>query len=248
MSAEHPRHQIDHATSVGRLFDVLPVPRVRSVLGPDHPLSRSSELVHTLALQAISTASPTAVGAIAAAERHAWGTTLLTASIVVELALLAILALATQVRREAVLRVIAEGPENLPLDAVKQQARRLASPSHHSQLACRLERALADARRWHQITVASRPPEGVKLLNGFEREINEIIQSLHSATPTLRGVAALELFLIGGYGSALYGGDKAELQQQLWRIRYLLNPEPSSSGSRLRSIARARGTPPRCEA
>ena len=45
--------------------------------------------------------------------------------------------------------------------------------------------------------------------------------------PNVRGVAVLELFLIGGYGSALYARDNEELQQQLWRMRYLLNPSPA---------------------
>jgi hypothetical protein len=68
------------------------------------------------------------------------------------------------------------------------------------------------------------PPEGVKLLLSFALELDDIVELLRAGEPTVRGLAVLELFLIGGYGSALYAGDRDELQQQLWRIRYLLNP------------------------
>ncbi len=100
---------------------------------------------------------------------------------------------------------------------------------HRSALADRLECALEQACRWHQISVASRPPEGVKLLSAFASEVEEITDLLRSSVPNVRGVAVLELFLIGGYGSGLYAGDSEELQQQLWRMRYLLNPSPAPS-------------------
>ena len=229
MSAELRRHRVDLASPVGCWIDLLRPPRVHLVLGPDHALSRSAELVHTLALQTIATAATAGAGAVAVAERRAWGTTLLITAVLAELAVLAVLAIARQVQREAVLRLIVEGDETLPLDAVARQARRLASPRHRAQLTCRLLRALSDARGWHQIAVASRPPEGVKILNRFAREIDEIVETLHGRPPALCGLAALELFLIGGYGAALYTGDAAELQQQLWRIRYLLHPGPSTN-------------------
>lgn len=231
MSTELRRHRVDLASTMACWIDSLRPPRVHLVLGPDHALSRSAELAHTLTLQAIATAAATGAGAVAVAERRAWGATLLIAAVLAELTVLAVLAIARQVQREAVLRVIAEGEETLPLNAVARQARRLASPRYRAELTCRLLRALADARRWHQIAVASRPPEGVKILKRYAREIDEIVETLHGRQPALCGVAALELFLIGGYGGALYTGDAVELQQQLWRIRYLLNPGPGPSTS-----------------
>jgi hypothetical protein len=178
----------------------------------------------------ITTAAAAAVGAIAVAERRAWGSTVLRVALLVELTLLATLGLARQIKREDVLRVLASGHEDLPLDEVVHQARRLASPGHLSELAGRLERALDEARRWHQIALASRPPEGVKLLRGFAREIDDIVGVLRTREPTVCGLAMLELFLIGGYGSALYAGEKDELQQQLWRIRYVLSPGRAERG------------------
>ena len=196
----------------------------RSVLGPNHPLTRSTELVHTLAVQAIATAPIAAIGAIAAADRQPWAATLLAVAVFVELIVLAILALSCELRRERVLRMIASNSEPLPLAEVGREERRLMNAGHRSALADRLERALDQARRWHQITVASRPPEGVKLLSAFASEVEEIADLLRTSVPNVRGVAVLKLCLIGGYGSALYAGDSEELQQQLWRMRYLLNP------------------------
>ena len=196
----------------------------RSVLGPNHPLTRSTELVHTLAVQAIATAAIAALGAIAAADRQPWAAILLAVAVFVELIVLAILALSCELRRERVLGVIASHPELLPLAEVGREKRRLMNVGHRSALADRLGRALDQARSWHQISVALRPPEGVKLLSAFACEVEEVAELVRTPVPNVRGVAVLELFLIGGYGSALYAGDSEVLQQQLWRMRYLLNP------------------------
>ena len=165
-----------------------------SVLGPDHPLTRSTELVHTLAVQAIATAAIAALGAIAAADRQPWAAILLAVAVFVELIVLAILALSCELRRERVLGVIASHPELLPLAEVGREKRRLMNVGHRSALADRLGRALDQARSWHQISVASRPPEGVKLLSAFACEVEEVAELVRTPVPNVRGVAVLELF------------------------------------------------------
>lgn len=55
------------------------------------------------------------------------------------------------------------------------------------------------------------------------------------------GEALLELMLIGGYGSALYAGQRQQLREQLWRIRYRLNPPATAPAPATESQGRAIG-------
>ncbi len=104
----------------------------RSVLGPEHPLTRSTELVHTLALQAIATAAIAVIGAIAAADRQPWAAILLAVAVFVELIVLAILALSCELRRERVLGMIASNSEPLPL--AERRAREAAADERWTSL------------------------------------------------------------------------------------------------------------------
>jgi len=88
MSTYRIRREIDLIRRCSRL---LHRSGVRSVLGPDDPLTRSSELVHTVAVQAITTAGTTAVAAVAVAERVSWAATVFRAASILELALIVIL-------------------------------------------------------------------------------------------------------------------------------------------------------------
>jgi len=194
------------------------------VLGRDHPLSRMAALVQVLAWQVAAVSGAVVVGALGAAERRGWGIRLLCAALAVELALLMLFALARQLRREHVLRLIVGGRARLPVAEVSREAHRLVAPGHRAQLAERLERALDEAESWHELPVASRPPVGVRLLCGFAPEVRAIAGQLRGGRSALPGLALLELFLAGGYGSALYAGDEDLLREYLWRIRYLICP------------------------
>jgi hypothetical protein len=198
--------------------------RTLSVLGDDHPLSRAVLFVQALVRQLVATSAAVLLGAIAVAARRAWGSRLLVAALVVELTLLGMLGLAREIRREHVLRLIARDRPRLPVAEVAREAQRLASPRHAAQLARRLDRALNEGVRWHELPVASRPPQGIRLLSGFAPEVNEIVAELRSGKAAVSGIALLELFLIGGHGSGLYAGDEDKLREQLWQIRHLLSP------------------------
>jgi hypothetical protein len=193
------------------------------VLGDDHPLSRNAVLIHTLAVQATATSSTVLIGVLAVAERRSWGVRLLTVAILVELTLVAILALARQTQREHILWLIASGGQRLRLDEVSREVNRLASPRHSAQLARRLERALEDAVGWYQIPIASRPPPGIKLLAGFAEETREIVAQLRAGAVAVAALALLELMLSNACESSLYGGDRDALHDQLWRIRQLVS-------------------------
>lgn len=194
---------------------------VRPLLGADHPLTRSTELVHTVAVQAITTVGTGVVGAVAIAARLSWRATVVRVAMIVELVLIVVLLITLQLRRADVLRVIAGGEEHLPLEEVAREARHLASRGHLSALAGRLELGLKHAREWDQAAGGARPREGVVLLRSFGPEVDQIVGLLRTPAPAPRGVAVLELLLIRVYGSTLYVGE-IELERELWRTRFLL--------------------------
>src|SRR5262249_36005095 len=129
--------------------------------------------------------------------------------------------LVRQVQREHVLRLIASGRARLPLEEVSREVLRLPSPRHVRQLAARLERSFHDAEHWGELAIASRSPSATTMLCLFAPAAHAILQQCGDA-PALPGLASLELLLIGGPDSALYGGDEDALREQLSRIGRLL--------------------------
>jgi hypothetical protein len=205
--------------------------RAPLVLGGDHPLSRMAVLVRVLAWQMAAASGAVAVAVLGVAGRRAWGIRLLPAALVVELVLLMACALTRQLQREHVLRLIVGGRARLPVEEISREAQRQVTPRHRAQLAERLERALEEAVRSHRLPVASRPPPGIRLLCAFADEVRAIVGQLRGGQSALPGVALLELFLTGSYGSGLYAGDNDLLREHLWRIRYLICPAASAEGA-----------------
>ena len=192
------------------------------MLGDEHPLSRNAILIHTLAVQATATSSTVLLGVLAVAEHRSWGIRLLSAAVLVELSLLAIMALARQIQREHILRLIAVGGQRLRLQEVSREVNRLANPRYSAQLARRLERALEDAERWHQIPIGSRPPQGIRLLAGFADEARLIVEQLRAGHAAVPGLALLDLMLSNGSESTLFAGDRDALRGQLSQISHLI--------------------------
>ena len=69
-------------------------------------------------------------------------------------------------------------------------------------------------------------------LRAYAPEVGVIAGQLRGGQPALPGVPSLELFLTGGYGSALYAGDEDLLREHLWRIRYLICPASAGGAYR----------------
>jgi hypothetical protein len=193
-----------------------------AALGPQHPLTRACELLEALLRQAVVMLAVAAVGAIAVAQGRGFGVRLLSAALVVELALIALIVLVERVRRECVLRLIAAGREMLPIEQRSREARALVGEQQLASLAGWLERALAQAVRYEELAVTSRPPPGVPVLGQFEQEVNAIMTELSSSQVAVRGAALLELIRQAGYASAVYAGDETAPREQLWRVRHLL--------------------------
>jgi hypothetical protein len=203
------------------------------MLGADHALARTAALARTVARQAGITLIAVGAATVAVADGRPWGWSLLGAALVVELTLLGISACVRQIQREHVLRLIASGRVWVPLEEVSREVRRLTRPRHVRQLAARLERTFDDAVHWGELAVAFRPPTATRRLCLFAPEVDAILAQLRGR-PGLSGMASLELLLIGGHESALYGSDEVALREQLRHIRRLLaqsSQERESDGS-----------------
>jgi hypothetical protein len=224
-------HTRTSAAAARRGLEPLRASRAPLVLGRDHLLSRMAALVRVLAWQMAAVSGVVVVGGLGVAGRRAWGIGLLCAALVTERVVLMACALARQLEREHVLRLIASGRARLPVAEISRQAQRLVTPRHRAQLAERLERALDKAACWHRLPAASRLPAGIRLLCAFAPEVRAIAGQLRGGQPALPGVALLELLLTGGYGSALYAGDNDLLREHLWRIRYLICPAAPAEGA-----------------
>ncbi len=224
-------HTKSSVAAAWRGLDPLRASRAPLVLGGDHPLSQMAALVRVLAWLVAATSGVMAAGAVGVAGRRAWGIRLLCAAVVTELILLMLFALARQLQREHALRLIASGRGWLPVAEIAREAQRLVTPGHRAQLAERLERALEEAACWHQLPAASRPPPGIRRLCAFAPEVRAIAGQLRSGQPALPGVALLELFLAGGYGSPVYAGDQDVLREHLWQIRYLMCAAAATEGA-----------------
>ncbi len=199
--------------------------RVRSarlVLGPDHPLARATDLVRTFEKQAGVVLAAIALSASGTLVGMPTAPTALSAALVVEFALAAALLFAREVRAERAWDVIVCGGERLDVREVAREREWLSDPKCREQLGRSLERALDAAERWHEILVAARPPEGVRVLKRFAPEIRQIVAQVRNEQADVRGIALLARFLAGGYGSPLYSGDAEALRCELARIAYLL--------------------------
>jgi hypothetical protein len=147
---------------------------------------------------------------------------LVSIALVIATTLVASAALVRSARRDGTLRLIVAGGSGDNTAALARLAA-LDEPEHRERLAAELERALRQAERWHELPVASRPPETVRTLAEFRAEIREIATSLRRPNAAAPGLALLELSLAGGYSSVLYAGSRQAVRESLWRIRFLLD-------------------------
>jgi len=224
----------------GRAWQRERLREARQVLGPDHPLAGATDLVRTFEKQAGVVLAVIAASAAATAAALPVALTVLSAALVVEFALVTALQFAREVRTERAWDVIIAGGESVDVAEVAHERAQLSDPRRCEQLAAALAQGLDSAERWHQILVASRPPEGVRVLGRFAPEVRAIVAQIRDQRADVRGIALLARFLAGGYGSPLYSGDAEAVGHELARIAYLLPSPPSRApgGSPTRDAGR----------
>lgn len=75
---------------------------------------------------------------------------------------------------------------------------------------------------WYQIPIASRPPQGIRLLAGFANETRAIVEQLRAGPAAVPSLALLDLMLSNGIDPTLDAGDRDALREQLRRISHLM--------------------------
>jgi hypothetical protein len=131
-------------------------------------------------------------------------------------------AVATSVVQERARDVIADGDGTRGALEIAAELERLARPRTRARLARSLERALDTAERWRELSVASRPPAGVRRLAAHAALVREIAALVRDPSTSVRGVALLHRLLTGGFAASIYDGDATILAQELGRTRAAL--------------------------
>jgi hypothetical protein len=172
-----------------------------------------------------------ALSMVAALGRGGQATTVASAALVVELALICGLAGARACLHERSRDVIADGDGDIHVAEIAAERARLDSPAYRELLASSLERALHAAEHWHELWVSTRPPPGVRNLLGFREAAREVAQLVRDPRTPVRAVALLDRLVCGGYAASLYAGPADALEQELTRVRFLLAASASSATS-----------------
>ena len=125
-------------------------------------------------------------------------------------------------RRELARELIAAGRDDLPVPAVRDERRRLESRRNQLQLAGALdrivERAETLARPWSSPGYAD-----ARSVRATRNEITSLAELLRSsAKPCAQATAQIHRLITDGPRSPLYASEPVLLEQELGRIRYLL--------------------------
>lgn len=193
---------------------------------PDDPLHALDEAIARVHRQAWASAAGAAASvAVAFADRRV-GTCA---------ALVATVAAASLFGARWVLRAMLRGrihdlilrSESIESAPFLREVGSLGGRQNCEQLACGLERALADGCRWAEILPASRPPPGARHLAAHAAAIAAITAGLRSGHASPRAIVLLERLMRGGYGSALYEGRPDWLRRELGRIRFEIDASQS---------------------
>jgi hypothetical protein len=192
----------------------------RTVLGPDHPLTRVTMQLTRAVERSVTVSLMLAIGVLALIGDLSIGGPLTVAAATVLAALVARAGALAGSRRRRALELIAEGRGELPLQAVVRERRRLLDPVHRERLARTLDVIRTEVERpaceCHRI----RPLYNVPVVRPVSSELVQTA-GLVRHDGGLRGLARAEQLVTDGR-SALYGDDEVLLREELGRIHVLL--------------------------
>jgi hypothetical protein len=209
----HPRGSIRGDGRTGQVT-------AAALLGERHPLVGTLGRLETTGGQLVVVAAAHAAGLALWWLQIPPGMAVAIAAIGSEVVLGCRLLLLLQRRREECLALIAEGGDNLPLQVVARERRRLASPRYRMRLARAVEE-LARPRPFGARSVSARPPLDARVVGPLRPQLRELAQQLERDDVSARGMALLEL-LISSPLSPLYGAEPDRLRREVGRVRYLL--------------------------
>ena len=159
---------------------------------------------------------------IARAQGGRWASGLVCSAGGVLLVLSLLLAVRVQARRDCVTDAILEGAEDLPVEVIQRERRRLLSPRNRVGLARSLEELAREAATPRAGRARLVPPLfEPRVVAQVADELRELGAVLRTEAVSARGVARAER-LVSRATSPLYGRDVAALHDELGRVRGLL--------------------------
>jgi hypothetical protein len=204
-------------------------PTARDVLDPGHPLCRTCDQIDAVSAQALA-----CLALLLGVTIGAYPVLSAAAPVVIsDAAVLAVLvglrlALVSERYRRARVVLIERGAPDLA--ELRDVDRRLGAQARRKHLAAELLSALDIAQRWGAVPVARRPPPGVRRLASHAGAVRAIAGALEAPAPDVRAAAMVEELLDGGYAAPLYHLDARALGEELGRIRFRLEADPSNDG------------------
>jgi hypothetical protein len=189
-----------------------------ALLGPAHPMARSTEALESAVRQAVAVAAMLVGSVIDVSEGRRWATSLAASAAVVLLVLTLLVAACRQRRRDCALALIIEGRESVPIAAVQRQRRRLLTERTRTALAGNLTGMI------EQASTRRRPP-ACRIVPLFDRaviaavadDLRTVSGLLCAGSAPARGVALIERLLTDAR-SPLYGNDADALREELHHI------------------------------
>jgi hypothetical protein len=223
MPSKPLRQRVSHSGSLRRIAaahsgDSREHSTAAALLGDDHRLVRTLDLLAVLRRQLLLTCLAVAVGAVAIAGDAAWAPAVIAAAAFVTLILVLAIAALRSLKHMLALELIIDGRGNLPLRALEREHQRLSSPQTQTSLARALERVVTTAAAWPRIQRTARPVFDVRIVRAATPLLLAVTELLRARPAEPRAVARIEHLLTAG-GSPLYGQELDELLRELELIR-----------------------------
>ena len=198
---------------------------LQRALGERHPLVIAEGRLRSLALNLV-TAVGTALASFVLVSLGVLGSRVGTAaeiaSAIVALALALAFVVVRGQRRELARALIAAGRDDLPIAAVRDERTRLVSRRQRLQLAQALDRIVERAETRARPWVPAGYADGGSV-RATRNEIKGLAELLRrSEAPCAQAAAQIHRLITDGPSSPLYASEPVLLEQELGRIRYLL--------------------------
>lgn len=185
-----------------------------ALLGSDHQLARIIDLAAVLRRQLVLSSLALAGGAIALGTGTAWAPALTLSASVVEVVLVATIAVLASLRRTVVHELLISGPSDLPLQVLNKERHRLTSPRTRARLARSLKHIVHTTAAWPRNQRSCRPIFDPRVVRAAAPLLTHTATLLQSEPPPPQAAARIERLLTNG-NSALYGHTYDELRDEL---------------------------------
>jgi len=223
MASRPLRHRIGHSGPLRRLIRAgdrraHDLSSVAALLGNEHRLVRTLDLLAVLQRQLLFSSLAVAGGGLALAAGVTRAAAVLAAAALVEFVLAGAIVALRSVRRDLALQLIIDGRGDLPLRALIRERRRLSNPRTQAGLARALEGVIRAAARWPRTIPTARPVFDVHQVRAATPQLKALAELLNAEPAQARAVALIERLLTCG-SSPLYGEQPDELRHELELIR-----------------------------